>query len=70
MVGPSHSETEYAQKLSQLKLAMVAVVGASGALISYANDAPLVVVVAATVAATLLGFVLVWYLGRIVPKPD
>jgi membrane protein YqaA with SNARE-associated domain len=70
MVGPSHSETEYAEKVTHLKLAMVAVVGASGATIAFANGAPLAVVVAATVAATLFGALLVWYLGRIVPRPD
>lgn len=68
MVGPSMTDEEYDAGVSRLRLTFVVLVGLSGALIALANGADLLAAGVVLVLALLLGGVLVWYLGMILPE--
>jgi len=67
MVGPSLTDEEQETQRRRLKLGIVATVGASGGLVALANGGSPTIVAVATVAALLVGAVLVWYLSAIAP---
>jgi hypothetical protein len=66
MVGPSLSDDRRQVLSSRLKLFFVAVVAVSGGSIALQSGAGPVFVVAGAVGGTVLGGVLVWYLGTVV----
>lgn len=70
MVGPSLTPEEYATGTNRLRAAFVVLVGLSGGLIALSAGAGVLLAGGATLAALVLGAVLVWYLGVILPEPE
>ncbi|MGQ4555266.1 hypothetical protein [Halobellus sp. GM3] len=64
MVGPSLSDEERDVASRRLKVGFVALVGASGALISVQAGGSATVVAAGLVGGLALGYVLLWFLLR------
>ena len=74
MVGPSMTDSERDLASRRLKAGFVALVAASGGLISIQAGGSIEVVVAGVVSGLVLGAVLLWFLLRwwseFLPRPD